>query len=110
MKFNALDSYESDLALVLAPMPPEKRAHLEAMIEGRRADGQSAESATAEALRAFGASEQIGRELLDEWARGPRMEVRGTPLSKREKWRQNALAVGVMLLVIWLQLQRQGWK
>ena len=93
MKFDLLDGYESDLAVVLAPLPDEKRAqvlaevraHLEAMIEARRADGINAERALENALEGFGSSEQIGRELLDEWARGPRMEVRGTPLSKREK-------------------------
>ena len=122
MNFNALDQYESDLALVLAPLPNEKRAqvlaevraHLEAMIEARRADGMNADGAMENALQGFGTAEQIGRELLDEWARGPRMEVRGTPLSKREKWRQVAPVVGAFLvlypLMLWLQQQMQGWK
>ena len=122
MNFDALDSYESDLALVLEPMPPEKRAqvlaevraHLEAMIEARRADGMSAQSAMENAMGIFGAADEIGRELLDEWARGPRMEVRGTPLSKREKCRQIALMIVwpcvVFPLFQWLQQQIHGWQ
>ena len=122
MNFNALDEYESDLALVLAPMPDEKRAqvlaevraHLEAMIEARRADGQSVEVALADALGSFGAADGIGSELLNEWARGPRMEARGTPLTKREKWRQIAPIVGwvfvVYPLIMWLLPLMQGWK
>ena len=122
MNLNLLDQYESNLALVLAPLPPEKRAqvlaevraHLEAMIEARRADGMSAERATEEALQGFGAAELIGRELLDEWARGPRMEARGTPMSRREKVKVSVrlfiAALVLRPLMEWLLPRLEGWE
>jgi hypothetical protein len=70
-----LDRYIADLGARLRALPPaardeelrEVRQHLDALVAGHLAQGQSEEAAIEAALRQFGQAEQIGRQLQHAW-------------------------------------------
>ena len=75
MDNSPLDRYIADLGARLRALPPaardeelrEVRQHLDALVAGHLAQGQSEEEAIEAALRQFGRAEQIGRQLLRAW-------------------------------------------
>lgn len=123
-----MEPVEMDLAVFLekldaqlSDLPParraeilaETRAHLEAMMSARRADGMEQNEAWHSARQAFGEAQSIGRDLAREWRRSPRVETVGTPLSKHEKLRLFAFPATLALFIFvfsMLGLTDERWK
>lgn len=98
---NNLESYLAAIEAQLNDVPDarrtefmdEVRAHLHAMFEAKRADGEDTEAAWLYAMREFGEPHEVGRALRAQWADSAQLESEGAPLSLRRKLRMFALPV-----------------
>lgn len=89
---NRIEAYFAALEAPLTELPAarreeflrEARAHVQSMVEARRADGMDEVAAWEEALRDFGDPQEVGRALWREWASSGQLESEGAPLSKRD--------------------------
>jgi len=72
----------------------EARAHVQSMVEARRADGMDELAAWDSALANFGDPQEVGRALWREWASSGQLESEGAPLSKWDLVRRYLLRDG----------------
>jgi len=116
---NRIEAYFAALEAPLTELPAarreeflrEARAHVQSMVEARRADGMDEVAAWEEALRDFGDPQEVGRALWREWASSGQLESEGAPLSKRDLVWQYLLRMRWMIpfIVLLLSTPKRVW-
>ncbi len=89
----------------------EARAHLNAMVEAKRADGLDEEAAWQSAMSEFGEPREVGRALWKGWANSGQLESEGEPLSARDVVRKFGwrLAVGLSFYCALMLISPEPW-